>query len=448
MSNKAIVYVDFGGTHISAIAGVVQDDHALKILGEQSRQSDDVKNGVVEKITGAAFKVNETIKLLQNSLKWKDRISMVSLSINAKTMKHHTISIEKRILSIVTSNLLKDMKAESFAEIKTNDVMVFSSIPLAYFIDGEKVDTPLGKKGEILRVDYNLIIGHYLVKKALERTIERTGIGVDYIHLGIEAIATAVLDEIDKETGCALINLGATTTTLGIYCEGKLQEFFVVPFGGQNITKDIQELGISYKNAEILKCKIGTAMKNLVDEPLNIKVPKKDSDDNASIIISSNFLATIIEARLEEILSPIFEKIASIPYPLDSGIIITGGASKLKNISEFIQEKTGLQVRKGNHSDWLSDDTDPKFHEPEYAQAVGSILMTNDLYELNKEKKDKAAIEIKIPGRKLLSALSKSFKNGMESLFKYDDMEQQQYETTESEEESEKEVKETQKDMQ
>ena len=434
MNNKAIVYVDFGGSHISAIAGVVQDNHALKILGEQSRPSDDVKNGIVKKITGAAFKVNETTKLLQNSLKWKDRISVVSLSINAKTMRHHTISIEKQIPNIVTDKLLKDMEAESLEEVKTSDIMVFSSIPLAYYIDEKRMDSPLGQKGKMLRVDYNLIIGNNQVKEALERTFERTGIAVNYIHLGIEAIATAVLDKKDKEVGCALINLGATTTTLGVYCEGKLQEFFVMPFGGLNITKDIQELGISFKNAEILKCKIGTAMQEPIDEPLNIRIPKENSDDNDSIVISTSFLATIIEARLDEILSPLIEKIDMIPYPLNSGIIITGGASKLKNLSEFIQEKTGFQVRMGSHAEWLSDDTDPKFYEPEYAQAVGSILMTNDFYELNKEEKRKTAIGIKIPGKKLLSALSKSFKNGMESLFKYDDLEQEQYETKEIEE--------------
>ena len=444
MSNKAIVYVDFGGSHVSAIAGFVQNDHALKILGEQSRMGDDVKSGVVEKITGAAFKVNETIKLLKNSLKWKDQISLVSISINAKSMKHHTVSLEKRIHNIVTEKLLKDMEAESRVEIKTDNVVVFKSIPLSYYIDGQLVENPIGLRGQNLRIDYNLIIGHYLVKETLERTIERTGIGVDYIHLGMDAIATAILDDRDKEDGCAVINFGATTTTLGVYCGGKLQELFVVPLGGLNITKDIQELGISFNNAETLKCKTGSALESMVTEPLNIQIPHVNPNE-PKVRVSTTFLAVIIESRLEEMLAPLFKQIDTIPYPLHSGIVITGGASKLKNLCEFIEEKTGFQVRMGNHADWLSEDTDPKFYDPGYSQAVGSILMSNDLYELNQTETNKAAIGIKIPGKKLLSALTKGFSTGMESLFKYDEMERKQYE---NQMEEEQEVKEQEQEKQ
>ncbi|MFV0392559.1 MAG: cell division protein FtsA [Paludibacteraceae bacterium] len=427
MSKNTIVYVDLGGSHISAIAGEVLDDNSLHILGEQVRPGDDVKSGMVEKITGAAFKVNETTKLLQNSLKWRDRISKVSICINAKSMKHHSVSVEKRIHNIVTERQLQDMTDACRDEIKTDNIVVFEIIPLAYYIDGKRVENPVGLKGFEIRADYNLIIGHYLVQESLERTIERTGIAVDYIHLGMEAIATALLDESDKDEGCAIINFGATTTTLGIYSEGKLQELLVVPLGGMNITRDILELGVSYRNAETLKCKTGCAMEKFVKEPVNIQIPSVHAGE-APVKISTAFLAVIIESRLDEMLTPIFKHIDTIPYPLHAGIIMSGGASKLKNLSEFIEENTGFQVRMGNHSEWLSDDTDSKFHNSEYAEAVGAILLSNDLYEQNKEEKTKkVAIDVKIPGKKFLRNVSKSFTNGMESLFKYDDMERRQY---------------------
>ena len=53
MSKNTIVHIDMGGSRISALAGVVLNDE-LKILGEQSRPSDDVKSGIVAKMTGAA----------------------------------------------------------------------------------------------------------------------------------------------------------------------------------------------------------------------------------------------------------------------------------------------------------------------------------------------------------------------------------------------------------
>lgn len=434
MSKNAIVYIDFGGTHISAIAGTVMENHALKILGEQTLESDDVKSGVVEKITGAAYKVNQLTTFLRNSLKWKEKVTLASVSVNAKSMKNHTYTIEKRIPNVISEKFLEELKQECRRNIKTENVVVFDVIPLAYYVDGESVEDPVGKKGFQLRVDYNMIIGHYLVRETLERTIERTGISVDYIHLGVEAIATAVLDDNDKADGCALINFGATTTTLGVYFEGKLQELLVVPLGGLNITKDILELGISYTNAELLKCKIGYAMEKFVTKPVNVQIPHTDPNEQP-VKISTAFLAMIIEARLEEMLTPILNQLNSIPYPLHKGIVISGGASKLKFLTEFLVEKTGSTVRIGNHADWLSEDTDEKFFDPKYAQAVGSILLTNDLIECQIEHQ--TTIQSKLPSKlirsiaKGMNKISDKYNDGMGTLFKYDEMEREIYEENE-----------------
>ena len=424
MNKNPLIYIDFGGSHISAIAGFVKDDNALHVLGEQERLSDDVKSGIVEKMTGAAFKVNEITKLLQNSLRL-DQITKVSISVNARTMKHYTYTLEKRILNLVTDNLLKEIENKCREDVKTDKIYVFNCIPLAYYIDGERVDNPIGKSGSNLRVDFNVIIGNYLVKESLERSIERTGIGVDFIHLGMEAASTAILDDNNREDGCAIIAFGATTTTLGVYCEGKLQELCVIPLGGMNITKDIQELGISFKNAELLKIKTGSALEKMVTNPINVQIPN-ENPNGEPVRISTQFLATIIEARLEEILEPIFDQIDAIPYPLHSGIVITGGASKLKYLPEFIQEKTGLQVRIGNHADWLSEETDEKFFDPSYSQAVGALLLSNELTQKMSDKQQEA-IKSKLPNN-LIKKLSTKFTYGMESLFKYDEMEREQNE--------------------
>lgn len=424
MNKNPLVYIDFGGSRISAIAGFVQDNHALKVLGEQERLSDDVKSGIVEKMTGAAFKVNEITKLLQNSLRL-DQISRVSISVNARTMKHYTYTLESQIFNLVTSKLLKDIENKCKEDVETDKISVFECIPLAYYINGKRVDEPLGKQGSNIRVDFNVIIGNYLVKESLERSIERTGIAVDFIHLGIESTSTAILDDKNRDEGCAIIAFGATTTTLGVYCEGKLQELCVIPLGGMNITKDIQELGISFQNAELLKCKTGCAIEKMVSKPVNVQIPN-ENPQGESVKISTSFLATIIEARLEEMLEPIFDQINAIPYPLRSGIFITGGAAKLKYLPEFIEERTGFQVQIGSHAEWLSDDTHEKFFDPAYSQAVGALLLTDELIKKQVEIQQ-AAIKPKLPNS-FIKKIQNKFNGGMESLFKYDELEREQNE--------------------
>jgi len=360
MSKNTIVHIDMGGSHISALAGVVENDE-LRILGEQTRSSDDVKSGIVEKMTGAAYKINETTKLLQNALRM-DPITSVSITVNAKTMKQIPYTQKTNLRKPITESLLNDLKEDCKQEFKNDKNDVIDCIPLAYYLDGKRIEEPVGQKGYNLRIDYNLIVCNPLVIENIERSIERTGLAVDYIHLGMEAQATAVLEEDDRNKGCAIISFGSTTTSIAVYCEGVLQELMVVPLGGYNITKDIEELGMSFENAELLKCKIGYALEDLVIKPVNVQIPHVNTN-NEQIVISTKFLATIIESRLDEILEPILEKIDQIAFPLQAGIVLTGGASKLKHLSDYILNRTGFQVRMGSHAEWLSSDTNPKFKD-------------------------------------------------------------------------------------
>jgi len=136
-------------------------------------------------------------------------------------------------------------------------------------------------------------------------------------------------------------------------------------------------------------------------------------DGNPPVKISTKFLATIIEARLDEITQPVFETIANLPFALDAGIVITGGGAKLNNMIEFIAEKTGIYARFGDHSEWLADNTPEKFHDPKYAQLVGTILLTNEFRKEHPVEvtENMPGKEPKIPRKKFRDKIADGFIN-------------------------------------
>jgi cell division protein FtsA len=377
ISNK-IVAIDFGSTRISVMAAEVLEDGALKIFSEESKTADDIRWGIVEKPSGASFKVSELLKLLKNSAKISD-ITHVSVSIGAKSMKQVSISINRFVgkTNLVTENLLSEMMEECEHKLQLQDITIFEVIPVSYILDGKSIDEPVGNKANQITANYHVILGNTIIKSELERCFDRTGIVLEYSPLAAEALSTVVFEEMEREVGCALINLGATTTTMAIYHNGVLQHFLVIPLGAKNITKDIQELGITEQNAERLKCLKGIALESMVIDPMYIQVASID-EGTPPVKISTKFLANIIEARLEEILQPVFDIISDLSFTLDAGIVITGGGSKLKNVIDFIAEKTGIYARFGDHSEWLSEDTNVRFHDPSYAQLIGTILLTQE----------------------------------------------------------------------
>jgi cell division protein FtsA len=406
ISNKLIA-IDFGSTRISAMAAEVLENGAVKILSEESKVSDDVKWGIVEKPSGASFKVSEILKLLKNSARMPD-ISQVSVSVGAKSMKQATVSISRFVgkPNVVTDELLIEMHAECEYKVQRPEITVFDVIPVAYMLDGVRMDDPVGETAVQITATYHIVYGNSIIKSELERCFDRTGIVLEYTPLAAEALGTVLLEEQEREVGVALINMGATTTTLAVYHDGALQQLLVIPLGSKNITKDIQELGINENNAERLKCLKGYALESMVEEPMYIQIAALE-EGQPPVKISTKFLATIIEARLEEILHPAFEIIRNLPFSLDAGIVISGGGAKLNNVIDFIAEKTGIYARFGDHTEWLADGVPEKFNDPAYAQLIGTILLTHEyrkehpIEETIKEPEKKPKLPKKNFGEKL-----------------------------------------------
>ncbi len=424
ISNK-VVAVDFGSTLISVMAAEVLESGAVKVLSEESKPSEEVKWGIVEKPTGASFKISELLKLLKNSSKIPN-ISPVSVAIGAKSMKIIQKTLNRSLGKVyeITNDLLADMLEECERNIANQNITVFETIPVSYTVDGKLMDDPVGQNARQITATYNIVVGNSIIKAELERCFDRTGVVMEYNPLAIQALSTVVLEEQDREVGCALINLGATTTTLAVYHDGILRNYIVVPLGADNITKDIQELGISEVNAEKLKCLKGFAMDSLVVDPVYIQVAAVE-EGAKPVNISTKFLATIIEARLEEILQPVFDVILNLTFKLKAGIVLTGGGAKLNSIIEFITQKTSIYSRFGDHSDWLSEDTDKKYYDPKYALLIGTILLTHD-YRI--EHPDVKVLEDpnkqpKLPdGNKFIKRLTQRYTNyfGSQSEIKFE----------------------------
>jgi cell division protein FtsA len=407
ISNKLIA-IDFGSTHITAMAAEVLESGELRILSDESKVADDIKWGIVEKPSGASFKVNELLRLLKNSAKIPD-ISSVSVSVGAKSMKQISTTVSRFIPkpNLITEDFLSEMFEECKQKVQNPEVTVFDVIPVSYLVDGKRMDEPVGQKASQIIGNYHVVVGNAIIKSELDRCFDRTGIVLEYNPLAAECLATVVIEEQEKEVGCALINFGATTTTLAVYHEGALQNLLVVPLGAKNITKDIQELGVSEEHAERLKCLKGYALDRLVESPVYVQIPSVENPATP-VKISTKFLATIIEARMEEILQPVFDIMNKLTFSLEGGIVITGGGSKLKGLIELIHDKTGIYTRMGNHAEWLTDQTPERYRDTIYSQLIGTLLLTNE----HRKEHPVEEIEtkpVKIPRKKPWDKLADNF---------------------------------------
>lgn len=191
--------------------------------------------------------------------------------------------------------------------------------------------------------------------------------------------ADAVLSDGEKESGVALIEIGAGVTSLTIYQNKILRYYFAIPFGGKSITTDIKfECGFTENLAENIKLAFGACMpeklQNMSEKVLQIN----DYDAGTPRILPVKYLSEIITARTEEIIDAILFKIQESGYAdnLRSGIVLSGGCANMINCSNLIKQMSGYNVRIGYpRTKKLSSSGCPGINETGAAASVGMLLL-------------------------------------------------------------------------
>src|SRR5665213_261183 len=208
----------------------------------------------------------------------------------------------------------------------------------------------------------------------LRKSVERAGYRVRDLVLEPLASSLPVLTEDEKELGVALVELGAGTTDIAIFHEGKIRHLATLVYGGNIVTNDIVHgLGVTQADAERLKERYGSAYEPMVDPEDVIQLPSTVAQGDRQI--PRELLAHIIHQRMDEIFDMVHREIHGAGYGsrLAGGIVLTGGGAAMEGITELAASVFGTGVRvgvPGEHIGGLSDSVEA----PRFATAVGLAL--------------------------------------------------------------------------
>jgi cell division protein FtsA len=278
-------------------------------------------------------------------------------------------------------------------------------IPQEFIVDNEQgIKNPVGMSGINLGANFHIITGQIAAAKNLERCVLKAGLEMESIMLEPLASAEAVLEDEEKEAGIALVDIGGGTTDVAIFHEGILRHTAVIPLGGDIVTEDIKEgCTILKYQAEALKIKFGSALatENRNDEIVSIPGLKGREPKE----ISLRNLASMIQARMEEILGQVYYEIKNSGYEkkLIGGIVLTGGGAMLRHLAQLTEFLTGMDTRIGMPNEHLSATVPKEIISPMYATTIGLVLKGFQRLEyeqqLNPKEKKKRATGKSIFGR-------------------------------------------------
>ena len=349
---RLVAGLDIGSAKTTAlIAEVVGDlprSAGVKILGVGQARTSGMRRGVVSDI-------EETTHSIRKALSDAERMAGTRVeSVYVGIAGEHVRAMTSTGVVAVSGDEISRADVDRAHEVARAQQIpaqreLLHAIPQEYRVDrNDGIRDPVGMIGTRLETEMYLVTIGTSPALNLRKAVERAGYRVRELVLEPLASALSVLTEDEKELGVGLLELGAATTDLAIFHEGKIRHLATVNYGGANVTSDIvQGLGVTQTDAETLKERFGCAYEPMVDPQETIRLPSTQAQGDREI--PRELLAHIIHQRMDEIFDLVQQEIVKAGFPgrLSAGLVITGGASEIEGCLELAADVFGVGVRGG-----------------------------------------------------------------------------------------------------
>ncbi len=317
-----ITAIEIGSSKVSGTVGI-ETYEGIKIIAYACAPVEDfISKGVVRNVDATSACLSSIIDRLESQLDNKVSIEKAYITIGGLSVHSIKSTIKREFdeYKKITPEIIDLMALDNDNEfIVPEGYQKVQVIVQEYKLDGAVSTAPTGFHTRCIECNYlNIVIKEQFMKQLCE-SFDMAKIEIVDSFCAAKIDADILLSKEDKR-GCALVNMGAETTTISIYRDDLLRGLTVLPLGGENITKDICAEQLSREEAEQLKI---------------FKGYNSNITDNAAI--SNETLNKIIAARCSEILLNIKHQIAVSGEKI-SQILFTGGAARLKNLPQLINE--------------------------------------------------------------------------------------------------------------
>jgi cell division protein FtsA len=397
MNQNIITAIDIGSSKIFGISGMIQDA-GLEVLAAEVVNLPEgiIKQGRIIDIEEAGNCVFEVMEALKSE--GMENIDMVTIGIGGSHLKgkiySRQIEIEpagREINETDIELLKKELKSSVIAD-NGNGRKVLYIVPQEYIIDKQNVTRkkPVGMHGNVLEMKVHAITVDINPFQDIINCLKSAGTQVEKVFPHSWAVAESVLSDEEKKLGCLLLDIGKGTTDFAFYANETLQLTDSCKVGGWYVDYDLSVgLHTPLDFAERLKkdyglCNYRSLIKNN-SEQLSKRVDIFSPSGKVSGRASVEEISRIVYERVRELFESFIKAEVEKKYLLNTsgaGVVISGGSSELKGITELAEEVFGLPARKGNCKTLIH--LDANFQKPEFACGVGLLMLASKQERANR----------------------------------------------------------------
>lgn len=400
--SKTLLAIDIGSANVIAVIAKNDLDFKINILGTGIESSDGINKGLITNLEAASKSIKNAVTNAKKST--SEVVNSVVVSISGAYTKgvrsSGSVNIPNGLITEHEINQVMQMALYNATIIPEYEVI--HVVPIFFKVDDSaSVENPLNMNGARLEVSVYIITAKKTALTNVKSALKESNLEVNNFVLNSYASSISVLDDQQKKFGATVVNMGSTTTDFITFKNNSIVYNDFIPVGSNHITNDLSVMLHTPPNAaEALKLKYGSLLfkdnNNL--EIKKVKLPRI-GDENETSEVGIDSVRTIIHARVEEDLMLIKNKIRSIGLNdnIGSGLILTGGMSKLKGIKELaskvfdeipVKISNPLNIKNGYIN----------FDDSSMSTIVGLLVYSldrNKSFELDSNKKLRKKISIK-----------------------------------------------------
>lgn len=374
-----LISVDLGGSKVVVAMGRLSLSGEIIVVDAVSKPMEGFTRGEVTNIEHVTSAIREAITELE--ARQGVKVDNVWVGVSGR----HIVCADNSGFVYVggSDGEITDRDVEKLHENMNNvqapdGKVILSRIPQNYKVDAnETIGSPVGRFGRRLETTFSFVLGGKVALERIGKAFQRAGVAGTHYVAGAIASAEVVASEEEKESGVIVIDLGAGSTDLCVIQNKVVRYVASIPVGSAAINNDIRSTAIPAGMIEKLKTKCGYAIASAIPaDKLNSSIRiNSRSPHQKNKEITYRDLTTIINARMLDIVDLVNSEIRSSGYHnrLPSGIILTGGGSRLAGVDVLFKEHTGYDVRLGGAESDISAESMEGTSAPELATAIGLL---------------------------------------------------------------------------
>lgn len=385
MEERYIASVDLGTSKLGLCVARVKGDD-VQVVYYKETPSEGIQGSVVANPMKASEPLRRAIQEAEDELMIK--ILQVVVGMPRRDVQQETATgridrtnPDEYITEEEVENL-KSMALESYPLDDPQSQIMYGAVAQSFSIDEqiELVENDVvGTLSKELEGNFKVFIGSRKATAAVDKIFNSMGIAIAKKYFLPDVVAKTVLSADERQSGVALVDIGAGVTSVAIYQGGIMRSYVAIPFGGKTITGDIRtECSISEKLAEKIKLKFGVCMPgklaSLSEKVLQIRLTEPYKE------VTVKYISEVIDARAREIIDAVLYYIqeSGLEKELRGGLVLTGGGASLVNFANLFKEVSGYEVRIGYPRHLFSASVGAGVYNPSATAAIGMVLAAKD----------------------------------------------------------------------